>query len=123
MFEITIAAIISLVNRQFGATNVLEPYLVLVSVFSINRTIKLLLQQIKTNISLSRKIPKMAKMSPDDEVINELGAKAIDVTKEWVKNLCKRVSSLQELTRLRLKSWKTAAVEPMKEKRRRFINL
>ena len=44
----------------------------------------------------------MAKMSPDDEVINGLGAKAIDVTKEWVKNLCKRVSSLQELTRLRL---------------------
>ena len=48
------------------------------------------------------KIPNMAKMSPDDEVINGLGAKAIDVTKEWVKNLCKRVSSLQELTRLSL---------------------
>ena len=44
----------------------------------------------------------MAKMSLDDEVINGLGAKAIDVTKEWVKNLCKRVSSLQELTRLSL---------------------
>ena len=44
----------------------------------------------------------MAKMSPDDEVINGLGAKAIDVTKEWVKNLRKRVSSLQELTRLSL---------------------
>lgn len=48
------------------------------------------------------KIPSMAKMSPDDEVINGLGAKAIDVTKEWVKNLRKRVSSLQELTRLSL---------------------
>ena len=48
------------------------------------------------------KIPSMAKMSPDDEVINGLGAKAIDVTKEWVKNLCKRASSLQELTRLSL---------------------
>ena len=33
LFEITIAAIISLVNRQFGATNVLKPYLVSVSVF------------------------------------------------------------------------------------------
>lgn len=48
------------------------------------------------------KIPSMAKMSPDDEVINGLDAKAIDVTKEWVKNLRKRVSSLQELTRLSL---------------------
>ena len=44
----------------------------------------------------------MAKKSSDDEVINGLSTKAIDVTKEWAKNLCKRVSSLQELTRLRL---------------------
>jgi len=42
------------------------------------------------------------KLGPDLEVLGGLSAAGIAVTKEWVKNLCKKAPSLQTLTRLRL---------------------
>ena len=42
------------------------------------------------------------RLGPDLEVLVRLNAARIDVSKEWVKKLCERAPSLQELTRLRL---------------------
>lgn len=43
------------------------------------------------------------RLGPDLEVLGGLSHVGIDVTKEWVKKLCKRASSLQALPRLRLR--------------------
>ena len=43
------------------------------------------------------------RLGPDLEVFGGLSAAGVDVTKEWVKKLCKRAPSLQALPRLRLR--------------------
>jgi len=42
------------------------------------------------------------RLGPDLEVLGGLSAAGIDVSKEWVKNLCKKAPSLRVLARLRL---------------------
>ena len=42
------------------------------------------------------------RLGPDLEVVGGLKGKGVDVSKEWVENLCKRAPSFQALTRLRL---------------------
>ena len=43
------------------------------------------------------------RLGPDLEVLGGLSAAGVDVTKEWVKKLCRRAPSLQALPRLRLR--------------------
>ena len=42
------------------------------------------------------------RLGPDLEVVGALKGKGVDVSKDWVENLCKRAPSFQALTRLRL---------------------
>ena len=60
------------------------------------------------------------RLRPDLEVLGGLSAAGIDVSKEWVKTLCKKAPSFQALTRLALDVLEDCCQEAIKVKRMKF---